>query len=150
MAARSTVKNRHEMRQAREELRRLPPEQRDDLRYDGVGPGESYVGLWKLINTHRHRVKTIRGWLDADDVKIKKMAHSRRIELEKTERYHMERVEALYGRVLGKEKPQLQSVTLKGDPRNPLHTSISLRGLPKEDLLALARILPKLGGGSSG
>jgi hypothetical protein len=32
----------------------LPPEQREELRFNGVGPGDSYVGLWRILNSHRH------------------------------------------------------------------------------------------------
>ena len=55
-------------------------------------------------------------------------------------------IKDLYGRVLGCEKPKLQSIEVKGDAGNPLNMTIDLSGLPDEDLHALARILPKLGG----
>ena len=37
--------NRKAMKQAREELRALPAEERDALVYDGIGPGDSYIGF---------------------------------------------------------------------------------------------------------
>jgi hypothetical protein len=76
------------------------------------------------------------------------MSPSQRHDLKKDERYLAEEIKDLYGKVLGKEKASLQSVTLKGDPRNPLHMAVDLSGLPDEDLDALARIIPKLAGGT--
>jgi hypothetical protein len=44
------------------------------------------------------------------------------------------------------EKPKLASVEFKGDQQNPIYQEVDLKNLPTEDLHALARILPKLGG----
>jgi hypothetical protein len=44
------------------------------------------------------------------------------------------------------EKPKLQSIEVNDNPQNPVHMQIDLTGLLDEDLQALARILPKLGG----
>ena len=71
---------------------------------------------------------------------------ARRHELEKTERYLSEQIVSIYAKLLGHEKPKLASVEFKGDPKDPLQTQIDLTCLPDEDLYALSRILPKLGG----
>jgi hypothetical protein len=42
MPARSIVSNRNQMRQAREALKAVPLEQREELRRNGIGPGDSY------------------------------------------------------------------------------------------------------------
>jgi hypothetical protein len=70
-------------------------------------------------------------------------------EIELLKRSYLEQVAVLYSQVLRCEKPTLKSLEVKGDPKNPLHIQAApadLSGLPKEDLHALARILPKLGG----
>ena len=43
------------MAKARAAMRALPPEQREDLHWNGIGPGDSYVGMWKLIEFYRLR-----------------------------------------------------------------------------------------------
>jgi hypothetical protein len=53
---------------------------------------------------------------------------------------------AFYGKLLPREKPKLNSIEVNDDPQNPVHMLIDLTVLPDEDLHALARILPKLGG----
>ena len=141
MPARSSVSNRNKLRQAREALRSPRPEQREELRWNGIGPGDSYIGLWRMVNRHRHRLATVQGMLDA-----KTLPPSRRHELEKTERYLSEQIVSIYAKLLGHEKPKLASVEFKGDPKDPLQTQIDLTCLPDEDLYALSRILPKLGG----
>jgi hypothetical protein len=52
---------------------------------------------------------------------------SKRQELERAERYYAEQVVAIYGRLLGHEKPKLQAITLIGDPKNPLHMTHDLQ-----------------------
>jgi hypothetical protein len=93
-------------------------------------------------------VKVIVALLNADEGKPpeERMTPAQRREMEKNERYYAEEIKDMYGRVLGCEKPKLQSIEVRGDPRNPLNMSIDLSGLPDEDLNDLARILPKLGG----
>jgi hypothetical protein len=53
---------------------------------------------------------------------------------------------AFYVKLLPHEKPKLNSIEVNDDPQNPVHMLIDLTVLPDEDLHALARILPKLGG----
>jgi hypothetical protein len=57
-----------------------------------------------------------------------------------------QRILATYGKLLLHEKPKLQSVEVKGNQQGPLYHEVDLSRLSREDLLALARILPKLGG----
>jgi hypothetical protein len=59
MPARSTVSNRNQMRQAREVLKALPPKQREELRYRGIGPGDSYIGMWRMVNAYRFKLNAL-------------------------------------------------------------------------------------------
>jgi hypothetical protein len=104
---------------SREALRSPPPEQREELRWNGIGPRDSYIGLWRMVNRHRHRLATVQGMLDA-----KTLLPSRRHELEKTERYLSEQIVSIYAKLLGHEKPKLASVEFKGDPKDPLQTRV--------------------------
>ena len=67
-------------------------------------------------------------------------------QLEKDIRYYCERITFIYGKLLVHEKPKLASVEFKGDQQNPVYHEVDLKNLSDEDLNALARILPKLGG----
>jgi hypothetical protein len=69
-------------------------------------------------------------------------------QLEKDIRYYSEQITSLYAKLLVHEKPKLASVEMKGDPQSPLYHEVDLKNLSDEDLHALARILPKLGGAS--
>jgi hypothetical protein len=60
---------------------------------------------------------------------------SKRQELEQAERYYAEQVVAIYGRLLGHEKPKLQAITLMGDPKNPLHMTHDLSVLSDGELV---------------
>jgi hypothetical protein len=135
------------MRQAREALRALPPEQREELRFNGIGPGDSYLDVWRMVNLYRRRLDQIvtrishherRGALDAGEL----------AKMERDERYYSAQITSLCGKLLVHEKPKLASVELKGDPQSPLYHEVDLKNLSDEDLHALARILPKLGGAS--
>jgi hypothetical protein len=57
---RSIVLNRNKMRKAREALKALPPEQREELRYQGIGPDDSYVGMWRIRRPFHDRCGTRR------------------------------------------------------------------------------------------
>jgi hypothetical protein len=143
MPARSIVSNRNQMRQAREGLKALPLEQREELRRNGIGPGDSYIGMWRMVNRYRYRLDILDQEMRADTTPKK------RRELEKDIRYYGEQITFLYGKLLIHEKPKLQSVEVKGDPQGPHYHEADLSRLSREDLLALARILPKLGGAPS-
>jgi hypothetical protein len=90
--------------------------------------------------------RALRG--DATD----KLSAETRRELKADARYYAEQVVMIYGKVIGFEKPALKSITVKGDPDNPLHMNLDmdldLSVLSDEELSVLARILPKLGGAS--
>jgi hypothetical protein len=47
------------MRQAREALKALPPEEREQLWYGGIGPGDSYIGMWRMVNAYRFRLNAL-------------------------------------------------------------------------------------------
>jgi hypothetical protein len=59
MPARSVVSNRNKLRKAREALRALPPERREELRFNNIGPGDSYVGIWRVVNVYRRRFNDV-------------------------------------------------------------------------------------------
>jgi hypothetical protein len=142
MPARSIVSNRNQMRQAREGLKALPLEQREELRRNGIGPGDSYIGMWRMVNRYRYRLDILDQEMRADTTPKK------RRELEKDIRYYGEQITFLYGKLLIHEKPKLASIEAKGAPQGPVYHEVDLGRLSREDLLALARILPKLGGGA--
>jgi hypothetical protein len=119
-------------------LRALPAEEREDLIYDDIGPGDSYVGMWRMVNYYRYRLNILDQEMRAETTPSKSR--------EKDIRYYSEQITSIYGKLLIHEKPRLASVEVKGDPQNPVHTNVDLTGLPDEDLHALARIIPKLGG----
>jgi hypothetical protein len=110
------------------------------LRYEGIGPGDSYIGMWRIVNFYRYRLKIL------DQEMRAKTTPSKSRELEKDIRYYSEQITSIYGKLLIHEKPRQSSVEVEGDPQNPLHTNVDLTGLPDADLHALGRILPKLGG----
>jgi hypothetical protein len=158
MPARSTVSNRTKLRKAREEMKALPREQRDQLRYNGIGPGDGYVGMWRMLNRDRRRLEGVEGRMTAiksrlDDKGLSGQGRADlRLELsalEEKDDLLSQRILATYGRLLPHEKPRLQSVEVKNDPTGPLYHEVDLSRLSREDLLALARILPKLGGAPS-
>ena len=140
MPARSIVSNRNQMRQAREALRALPPEQREELWYGGIGPGDSYIGMWRMVNACRFRLNAFKDQARADVPFVEER------QLEKDIRYYSEQITTLYGKLLVHEKPKLASVEFKGDQQKPIYHEVDLKNLSDEDLNALARILPKLGG----
>ena len=107
-----------------------------------IGPGDSYIGMWRMVNRYRYRLDILDQEMRADTTPKK------RRELEKDIRYYGEQITFLYGKLLIHEKPKLQSVEVKGDQTGPLYHEVDLSRLSREDLLALARILPKLGGGA--
>ena len=81
MPARSMILNGNQMRKAREALKALPPEQREELHYQGIGPGDSYVGMWRMVNRYRYRLNSLDQEMRAD------MTTSKWSELEKHARY---------------------------------------------------------------
>jgi hypothetical protein len=137
------ILNRNQMRKARDSLKALPPEQREQLRYQGIGPGDSYIGMWRMVNCYRFRVNALcKAKTRADVTPIEER------QLEKDIRYYCERITFIYGKLLVHEKPKLASIEFKGDQQNPVYQEVDLKNLSNEELHALARILPKLGGAS--
>jgi hypothetical protein len=122
----------------------LAPEQRKGLHYNGIGPGDSYVGTWVLLNFYRRKLTDTLKALTNE----KTTPEVRREHLE-TQRWCLDHIEGLYKMLLPHEKARLQSITLTGDPSSPVYHEVDLKGLPTEDLKALARILPKLGGAAA-
>jgi hypothetical protein len=135
---RTKITNRKMLRKAREALQSISPKERDSLRFNGVGPGESYIGMWRIVTNYRHRVAQIQGMMARP-----RIAPDTLRLLQAQERYLCEQIIHMYAKLLPHEKPKLSSIDLKGDPQNPPH-NVDLSGLPDEDLYALARILPKI------
>jgi hypothetical protein len=94
--------NRDKLRKSREALKALDPEKREALYWNGIGPGDSYIGLWRAVNHYRAKIAGYQSELRTGNLKP-----SKRQELERAERYYAEQVVAIYGRLLGHEKPAL-------------------------------------------
>jgi hypothetical protein len=151
--------NRSQLKRAHEELRRLPAEQREELRYHGIGPGDSYVGMWRLLNRDRRRLERVEWETSELNQRVRsgeEMSKDERSDLLEKQKWLVEkddflsqRILSTYSKLLLHEKPRLQSVEVKGDQAGPLYHEVDLSRLSREDLLALARILPKLGGAPS-
>ena len=90
MPARSIVSNRNKMRKAREALKAVPPEQREELNYKGIGPGDSYLGLWRMVNFYRYRLNILDQEMRAETTPSKSR------ELEKDIRYYSEQITSIY------------------------------------------------------
>jgi hypothetical protein len=129
------------MRQTREALRALPPKQREELHYQGIGPGDSYIGMWRMVNAYRFKLNALYKDQKRDDVTP---VEERQLEMDI--RYYSEQITHLYSKLLVHEKPKLQAIEVKGDPTSPVYHEVDLKGLSDRDLDDLARILPKLGG----
>ena len=84
----SPIKNRRQMWKARQALMALPPEQREESRFNGVGPGEGYVAVWRMTNNYRHKIMGVQSQL----VRGKKITKEIRRRLESDERYYSEQV----------------------------------------------------------
>jgi len=142
MPARSIVSNR-KMRKAREALRALPPEQREELRFNNIGPGDSYVGIWRVVNTYRRRFNDV-------EIALRQpgLSPAKEQDLRKEWRQLLEQILECYSTILPFEKAKLTTVKVSG-MAPPMHSKVDLSHLPDEDIHALARILPKLGGATA-
>jgi hypothetical protein len=138
------IENKKQMRFGRELLKALPPAKRDELYWAGLGPGEGYIGTWKIVHSLRHSLMIINRALTLDDLPDKT-----RDRLEKDKRYYTERIMDCYAMVMPYEKARLKAITISGDPDHPVHVEHDLSVLSDEELDFLARILPKLGGATS-
>jgi hypothetical protein len=49
------------MKQAREAIRALPTKERDKLTWNGIGPGDSYIGMWRMLNRYRYKLSIVQG-----------------------------------------------------------------------------------------
>jgi hypothetical protein len=47
---------RNKIAAAHKELAALTPEERNGLIWRGIGPGDSYVGIWRLLNLYRSKL----------------------------------------------------------------------------------------------
>jgi hypothetical protein len=91
-------------------MRALPPEQRDELRYAGIGPGDSYVGIWRMVNAYLAKLSDVMNGLSHDNI-----TPARSRELEEEWRYLCEQVVNIYAKILPFEKAKLNAVTVSGD-----------------------------------
>jgi hypothetical protein len=122
MPARSIVSNRNQMRQAREVLKALPPKQREELRYQGIGPGDSYIGMWRMVNAYRFELNALCKAQARDNV-----TPIEERQLERDIRYYSEQITFLYAKLLVHEKPKLASVEFKGDQQRPIYQEVDLK-----------------------
>ena len=145
MPARSIVSNRNKLRKAREALRALPPERREELRFNNIGPGDSYVGIWRVVNVYRRRFNDVEIALRQSG-----LSPAKEHDLRKEWRQLLEQIVGCYSTILPFEKAKLTTIKVSGDPNAPhMYSKVDLSHLPDEDIHALARILPKLGGGTA-
>lgn len=133
------------MQQTRRTLAALPPAKRDELHWAGLGPGDGYIGTWKMVHSLRHTLIGIMDNLHRDD-----LTDDVRKAFEEKRRYYTQQILACYCTVMPYEKAKLQSITLMGDPNKPLHMTHDFSSLSDGELDVLARILPKLGGAVEG
>ena len=122
----------------------LTPEERAGLYYNGLGPGDSYVGIWLLLNLYRRKLVKVQELLTKHDDWSRTAGST--MTYGEQEQLYLDRIQEIYKTLLPHEKAKLQSITHFGDPARPVYHEVDLKGLPTEDLKALARILPKLGG----
>jgi hypothetical protein len=132
---------------AQEELAALTPEERDGLRWRGIGPGDSYVGIWRLLNLYRMKLVKVQEMMTKHGEGSRSPGSA--MSYEEKEQLYLDRIQEIYKALLPHEKAKLQSITHLGDPAHPVYHEVDLKGLPTEDLKALARILPKLGGAAA-
>src|SRR5215470_8028822 len=145
MPARSIISNRNKLRKAREALRALPAERREELRFNNIGPGDSYVGIWRVVNAYRRRFNDVEIALRQSGLSLAK-EH----DLRKEWRQLLEQIVGCYSTILPFEKAKLTTIKVSGDPMTPpMYSKFDLSHLPDEDINALARILPKLGGATA-
>ena len=135
--ARSIISNRKNLKIARDAMAALPPEKRDELRFAGLGPGEAYIVMWRVLNTYRRRAAILQGLPDLSDEQQLRVDDL------------LERIIACCTSLMPYEKARLTAVKVSGDSGNPMFAKVDLSHLPDEDIHALARILPKLGGGTA-
>jgi hypothetical protein len=135
--SKSIISNKKQLKIAREAIRAVPPEKRDELRYQGLGPGDAYIVMWRALNLYRRRLADLGSPLPP-------------VEAGSKWEYLMERITDCCATLMPFEKARLTAVQVSGDGTNPMFAKVDLSHLPDEDIHALARILPKLGGGTAG
>jgi hypothetical protein len=77
--------NRDKLRKPREALKALPLPSARHCIGTGIGPGDSYIGLWRTVNHYRGKIAGYQAQLKGAD-----LTPSKRHELEKLERYYTE------------------------------------------------------------
>ena len=53
------ISNRKQLKIARDAIKAIPPEQRNELRMGGLGPGDSYIVMWRALNLYRRRLTKV-------------------------------------------------------------------------------------------
>lgn len=102
---------------------------------DPDGPGHAYEGLWWLARQYRAQlqVEAERGIPDLDRLVAAQ-----------------ERLGRTLRELVQYERPKLKSVTLKGDPENPLRVKADLTVLTDAELDLLEKLCLKAGAGHTG
>ena len=119
-------------------------EQREELRFNNIGPGDSYVGIWRVVNTYRRRFNDV-------EIALRQpgLSPAKEQDLRKEWRQLLEQILECYSTILPFEKAKLTTVRLSGDAGGQMYSKVDLSHLPDEDVHALARILPKLCGSTA-
>jgi hypothetical protein len=84
-----------------------------------IGPGDSYIGLWRLVSHYRHRLFGVQRSLANGP-----LTHSRRQELERDERYLTKRIVKIY--VIAARKTEIELDRFEGRPAEPAAHGMSL------------------------
>jgi hypothetical protein len=82
---------------------------REELRWNGIGPGDAYVGIWRIVNAYRRKAHEVQIGLSRPNI-----MPATKHELEKERRYLMEQIIDIYSTILPFEKAKLAAVTLTG------------------------------------
>jgi hypothetical protein len=118
---------------------------RERFRRVGLGPGESYVGLWRICADHLEIREAIRRKLASDDLK----ASERRLMMARHDLLQEQLVDILRF-ILPFERPKLSPIEVSGDQLNPARVKPDLTKLTDEELGQLEKIVLKVGTGASG
>jgi hypothetical protein len=111
----------------------------------GLGPGESYIGLWRLCADYLEAREIIRKRLASEALK----GRARQAQLDEHNRLQ-EMIRDLLQRLLPFERPRLQAIAVTGDLLHPERVKPDLTKLTDTELKQLEKIVLKVGGATTG
>jgi hypothetical protein len=118
---------------------------RERFRRIGLGPGESYIGLWRICGDYLEMRDALRRKLASEGLKgvARQRALARHDLLQ-------EQICEVLRFILPFERPKLAAIEVSGDQINPARVKPDLTKLTDEELGQLERIVLKVGTGASG